>query len=225
MCFSAKASFISASFLVTIGVYLISKTRKDKKLVPFAATPLLFGIQQFCEGIVWLGIVHNVSPPLATAAMYGFIFFAGSWWPLWVPLALYQAERTFSSKKLLMITIVIGLITSVLYVISLITQPLSVENINHHLYYPQLSYPFGQATTIAQYISNTIPILYLLSTVFPFFLSTTRYTWLIGIVMGGACLTSQIFFNPSTASVWCFFAALASFLISITVFHYKKEKQ
>jgi hypothetical protein len=58
MCFSASASFIAGGALTAVGVVTLKKT-ENKKEIPFAAIPLLFGIQQLIEGVIWLTLRHH----------------------------------------------------------------------------------------------------------------------------------------------------------------------
>lgn len=51
MCFSAAASFIAGTTLSAIGVATLRNTKTTSEL-PFAAIPLLFGLQQLTEGVV-----------------------------------------------------------------------------------------------------------------------------------------------------------------------------
>lgn len=225
MCFSAKASFIAAGALSAIGLLSVRKAAHNKKLLPLATTPLMFALQQAAEGLVWITLHNNTIPPyLHTASIYGFVFFAGAWWPTWVPISIYYLEKNPTRKKILFITSMIGIVTTLLYLISMLIYPVTVTAAEHHLYYPSLSYPFGSYNTITQYIDTTIPEMYLLATVMPFFLSTIPFMWIIGLVMGLACLTSQLFYPSATASVWCFFAAIASMLIYGIVKNYKNHK-
>ena len=53
MCFSATASFISGTALCVIGVATLKQTKAPAE-IPFALIPLLFGIQQLTEGVIWL---------------------------------------------------------------------------------------------------------------------------------------------------------------------------
>ena len=56
MCFSATASFTTALVLIPVGVYCVNKaTSLQKSYWLFALMPLMFGVQQFFEGVVWLG--------------------------------------------------------------------------------------------------------------------------------------------------------------------------
>ena len=53
MCFSASASFIAGTSLSAVGVAALRNT-KARSEQPLAAIPLLFGIQQLAEGVIWL---------------------------------------------------------------------------------------------------------------------------------------------------------------------------
>ena len=53
MCFSATASFVASGALSALGVATLRATQR-KAEIPFATIPLLFGIQQFVEGVLWL---------------------------------------------------------------------------------------------------------------------------------------------------------------------------
>jgi len=53
MCFSATASFIAGVSLLVLGVATVKKAKR-KAEIPFAMIPLLFGVQQIIEGMLWL---------------------------------------------------------------------------------------------------------------------------------------------------------------------------
>src|SRR5947207_8294564 len=100
MCFSAKASFIAAGSLSVIGLLSIRKASIiKKKLIPFASTPLIFAIQQASEGIVWITLTNDLPHYFYTFGIYSFVFFAGIWWPLWLPITLYIIENKVIRKK------------------------------------------------------------------------------------------------------------------------------
>ena len=58
MCFSATASFIAGTTLSVVGVAALKRTEAKTEL-PFAAIPLLFGIQQLIEGVIWLTFSYD----------------------------------------------------------------------------------------------------------------------------------------------------------------------
>ena len=58
MCFSASASFIAGTSLSALGVVSLRRTEL-KTEQPLAMIPLLFGLQQLSEGVVWLTFSHD----------------------------------------------------------------------------------------------------------------------------------------------------------------------
>ena len=54
---------------------------------------------------------------------------------------------------------------------------------------------------------------YLIATLVPFFVSSIKRTFILGIIIGLSFIVSVIFFTLYLTSVWCFFAAVISFLI------------
>lgn len=53
MCFSATASFTASAVLGITGIATLRQV-KFKSLIFLACLPLLFAIQQFNEGLIWL---------------------------------------------------------------------------------------------------------------------------------------------------------------------------
>ena len=66
MCFSATASFTAAVTLSALGAATLTQIRSRRELL-LGSVPLLFSIQQFSEGLVWLtrddaslGSIHSL---------------------------------------------------------------------------------------------------------------------------------------------------------------------
>ena len=53
MCFSETASFLAGTGLSVLGVATLRATQRRSE-IPFAAIPLMFGLQQMVEGALWL---------------------------------------------------------------------------------------------------------------------------------------------------------------------------
>lgn len=68
MCFSASASFIAGAALTATGVATLQMTAR-KAEIPFATIPLLFGLQQITEGLIWLSFRTDTSLPDATLTL------------------------------------------------------------------------------------------------------------------------------------------------------------
>src|SRR5262249_39162470 len=92
MCFSPEASFLAGAALLPAGCYCVqSAFRKDLRYLPLAVVPVAFGVQQWSEGVVWLGLQGN-DPTLITQASVFFLFFAVAFWPFWIPFSLLVPE-------------------------------------------------------------------------------------------------------------------------------------
>lgn len=223
MCFSAKASFAAAGILSTIGILSIQKAKKNK-IALLAASPIFFAIQQGCEGIVWISLNnHDTTSPLYFFGMYGFLFFAGTFWPIWMPSTLYIVETNKKRKTLLLCLSLIGILTGLLFFISWTLQTSGAHSINHHIDYPVINYPFNIANKLyAQCVGWILSILYCITTLIPFFISSIRYLWAVGIIITAGFIVSAIFYYMAFSSVWCFFAAIGSCLLYFVIAANKK---
>ena len=222
MCFSAQASFTAAATLSVISLLSIKKARTNGTL-PLAITPLFFAIQQAAEGIVWITLATHTSSWYHYASIYSFLFFAFMWWPVWIPISLHMLEKNIFRKKLLFATFIIGLLTSIYFLLNIISYTPYAEVLSHHINYPTTSLPLGQATTITEYIQMIVYEMYLTATIFPLFFSSIPYMWILGIVIIIAFITTNILYATTVASTWCFFAALCSIINYFIIQHYKKS--
>src|SRR5437868_7049340 len=102
MCFSAPASFISSAVIATIGTAIIYRL-PNKRFWAVALIPFFFAAQQFIEGFVWLSLPHT------GVAKNLYLFFAYSFWPVWIPFSLWVAETRVKEKQLLMLFMGIGI--------------------------------------------------------------------------------------------------------------------
>src|SRR5262245_30474127 len=104
MCLSAEASFGVGVVLVPAGVYCISAAlRKHPAYLPLGAVPLFFAVQQFAEGLVWIGIDQGNAELVRVNALL-FLFFALAFWPIWVPFCAMIAEQQ-AWRKLLLVAV------------------------------------------------------------------------------------------------------------------------
>jgi hypothetical protein len=219
MCFSANASFATAGTLTVIGLLSVHAAKHNKKLIPLAASPLFFAAQQACEGFVWITLNNGDSTSFVhLAGMYGFLFFASAWWPIWIPFSLSLAEKISSRKTLLREAMHMGMITSLLLFISWTCYTTGAHIIDHHIDYPVANYPFGITNKcIAQAASWIISAMYLIATIFPFFISSITHIRIAGIIISTGLIIAYIFYIAAFPSVWCFFAAISSIILYFVV--------
>ncbi len=183
--------------MTTAGVATLSKV-KSKKEIPLASIPIIFGIQQFIEGLLW---VYIDSITLQKITTYLFLFFALLFWPVIMPLALRIIEKD-KIKKLILTTFTgIGTAISIFLLIFLLNNPISTE-IKTNIQYV-LNAPFPKFGTF----------LYIIVTCGSFLLSSEKFLKLFGIVLTLSAIISMEFYRITFVSTWCFFAAILSLII------------
>ena len=181
---------------------------RDKRWYFVACVPLLFALQQLCEGMVWIlkGSGDGGSAALV-ASTYGFLFFAFVVWPVWIPLSVLAIEPNKKRQKLLRIIRNLGLLLSGILLVSLVLYMPSAHLEGCHVYY-DVSY-FGTPMAIL--------CAYCIAVVGPLAVSSHKYAQAFGGLVFIACLISLYFYTIYFTSVWCFFSALISALVIIIV--------
>lgn len=197
MCFSAQASFIGAAALAIIGTTTL-KTATNKQDKFWAAIPLLFGFQQFCEGIVWLDLSHAIPhSALTVLAKDLYLLFALVLWVLWFPAAFLIAEQDPERKKILKVVLALGLILACInlskYPISDLSPSVNVHSIS--------------------YLSEAVlykKICYLTIIALPPILSSLKYMKFFGALIILSCFFAEYFYATAFTSIWCFLGGFVS---------------
>lgn len=204
MCFSASASFTAASVLSLIGILGI-KINSKKNLRLFSVIPLLFGIQQATEGLVWI-TMNNPESIINKISIYIFLIFAMVIWPTIVPLSLSIYDKE-PQKKILKIITAAGSMISLYAIYQLITKATTANIATNSICY--------SIANIDPFILKYGIYMYLIPTIIPFFITKMPLAKLSGITITISLIISLYFKYESYGSVWCFFAALLS---AISVF-------
>lgn len=195
MCFSAEASFGVAAALLPVGGYCIAAgLARNRSYLPLSAVPLLFGVQQLFEGVVWVGVGRD--PALANPASVGFLFFALLFWPAWVPLAAAALEPPGTRRRVFLGLAAAGLAVGAAYFLPVAAGGAEARAIGHSLRYdlPDLGWAG--------------PALYLAAVAVPLATSRDRLLRPLGAAVALAAAASSVLFEHAAASVWCFFAAV-----------------
>lgn len=200
MCFSANASFAAGIAISAVGVITLKKVQAPSQIV-FASIPLIFGIQQLAEGVLWLSIPDPTQALAQEVATYTFLFFARVVWPLWVPLAIFLLENEGKRRRMEKVLLLMGIGVSAYFALTLLIEPSEAVISEHHIFYKQ-DYP----ASLKLYSG----IFYGIVTVLPLFISRFKRMWLLGAVVGTSYIVAFYFFRHYAFSVWCFFAAVIS---------------
>lgn len=203
MCFSATASFTGGAIITLIGAAAIYKNKVPSRRV-FATIPFVFGLQQISEGFVWTALESPGHDLMLKLSTYIFLFAALVVWPTIVPLSILLMERDRRRRIILYATLAVGVIVSLCHALGLLLFDATAQISNFHISYDiNAPYTLGIAIAIA-YLAATIP---------PMFVSSTKKIVFFGIVILISYIVAQVLYMENLASVWCFFAAIASAVI------------
>jgi hypothetical protein len=226
MCFSASASFTVAGVISIVSICSLLKARSFP-LYCFALTPLFFALQQSLEGIVWLTLMQGDSTSLLNKiGVYGFLFFAGAFWPIWVSGCLYFLEDDKKRKRALFIVCVIGIIAASKILFRLVAHKHTAVISDHHIDYPMFALTYKVTAIKHVLYSYTLDLIltmaYLIAVIAPFFISSIKKMWIIGVITAIGFIVAAIFYTLAFGSVWCFFGALSTIATYYIVVNYNK---
>ncbi len=202
MCFSAPASFIAGTALSAIGLIALRNTRKRTE-VPFAMIPLLFGIQQLIEGVIWLTFSYD-APILKETMTYVYSVFSHVLWPIYVPLAVGIMEAVSWRKKAIFAFGAAGLAVGLYLLYYIVATPMVAEVVGSHIVYDS-----------PHFYLIPVMIVYLAATCVSCFFSSHGFVKLFGALMFLSFVAAYIIHVMALVSVWCFFAAIISLLIYV----------
>lgn len=212
MCFSTTASFGAGLLLSAIGAASLKKAKRPEQ-IPFASIPLIFGVQQFAEGFVWLSWSNAQFAQFQQAATYAFLLIAQAIWPILIPYAFWKMETDATRKRILAFLTGLGGVVVAFVLFFLFTRTVSASIQAHHVQY-HVDIPASMA------IWRGIP--YFMAIVISPFLSTVKHMkWLAWGTLG-AFVLAKIFFDQYLISVWCFFAAIVSLSVFFVLANQKK---
>ncbi len=210
MCFSATASFTASAVLLGIGSLTWRAARHPAER-PFAAIPLLFALQQFIEGLIWLSFGQPL-PGLASALTYAYAGFSHLLWPVFVPASVALLEPPGWRRSTLMALVAAGAAVSLILLFSIAMEGIVALPSGHHIEY-QMAYGYGELTMS----------LYLLSTAVGLLLSSHATVKAFGLLALLSFALAYAAYALWFVSVWCYFAALLSAVV-VRHFHARPRR-
>lgn len=202
MCFSASASFVAGASLSAIGVATLKAARRRSE-IPFAAIPLLFGVQQITEGVIWLTF-RSDAPVLKQTMTAIYSVFSHVLWPIYVPLAIGYLEHERWRRKILRGFLAAGVLVGLYLLYFLVTEPIVAQVVNKHIVYES-----------PHFYVVPMMLLYLAATCVSCFFSSHRFVQLFGVLALLSFIAAWVIHANALVSIWCFFAAILSLLIFV----------
>jgi hypothetical protein len=201
MCYSPTASFASAALIGTIGVMTLRHVRSPQTLL-FGATPILFALHQFTEGLVWLGLQGRIGSIGRDHAAFLFTLYAQGVLPFLMPLAVALMEPPGWRKRVVSGLTIVGAIAAMWDAYGLIFLPTRVF-VDHN------AIAYRNVMTGSLIIS----LLYILASCGALLLSSYPVVRWYGILNVIALTVVELVRDYAFASVWCFYAALMSIML------------
>jgi hypothetical protein len=218
-CISYEVSFSLSGTLLAGGGYCVRVARTvDKKLLPLAMIPLLFGIQQLCEGWVWVGLARSAHT-LTIAAATAFLFFALLVWPVWIPVSTLFTERSRGARIYLGIMVVVGAVTGVCLILPILLRP---DWLALHVTHHSIHYRISASPLVHEVPGVVWEALYLLAVATPLFVSGRKRLIQAGAALILAAAASRVFFDYAFASMWCLFAAALSLYLCFVFYRLRR---
>lgn len=203
MCFSAEASFTAGVMLTVIGAKTLKQVHKPSQIV-FASISLFFAFQQFAEGIVWTAMAYPGHAGLQRIASYVFVLMAQVLWPVLIPFSVLLMEEDKTRKKILLALTAAGAAVAAYFLYRLMSYGVYAGVFGRHITYQN---------SVRDYFAKTALIFYLFATLLPLFVSSIKRMWILGLIMTLSFVAAFVFYTRCLISVWCFFAALISFMV------------
>ena len=203
MCFSATASFVAGSTLSIAGIAILVRVEHARE-VPLASIPLLFGVQQLAEGVVWISLESH-REVLNTVATYVYSAFSHVVWPVLVPIAVGLLETVPWRRRLLRGAQAIGIAVGIYLLYSMVRYSIASTITGRSIDY--VSPNFYIVVVMAAYFAATLgsPLM-----------SSYRSINLFGFLGLIGAVAAYLVRATTFISAWCFFAAV----VSVAIYRY-----
>ena len=204
MCFSPQADLAGGLVICAIGIDAVRHVRRRRDLLMLAGIPMLLGVHQLIEALVWWWLQGYVPGGIGRVALWAYLLIAFVVLPVFIPAAVIALEPTRRRKQLMVPFVLIGAVIAVVLLAAMVRGPVSVKLAPYHLSYSiRLS---GGLLVIACYVVAVCGSL---------LVSGYRDVAIFGLVNLVAVVIIARLTVAGFASVWCGWAALSSAAVAL----------
>ncbi|HXQ62339.1 MAG TPA: DUF6629 family protein [Acidimicrobiales bacterium] len=204
MCFSPEGDLVGGLVVTTIGVDACRHLRGRNNYLLLAATPVVLGAHQIDESLVWWGLQGHVPHLAGRIAMWIYLIIAFVVVPILVPLAIMRLEPTRRRRWMIAPFVLLGTAVAVVLLITMLQDHVTVTLGSYHLAY-----------TIGLKHGLLVIGLYIVATCGSLLASGYRDILIFGVANLVAVVILARLTADGFASLWCFYAALASGAITL----------
>lgn len=197
MCFSFAASVAAGATLSAAGALTLTLARRRAER-PLASIPLLFGVQQLVEAVVWWSLDHD-APRLDVVSTSVYLLFSHVLWPVFVPLAMRCVEVVRWRRRAQAVLLALG-------------AGVALDGLGIVLRGAGAAHVEGSSLQYAR-PSLVVIALYVVATCGAALVSSRRLLRVVGAGALGLALVSWWLYTVVFVSVWCFCCAVLTLAI------------
>jgi hypothetical protein len=204
VCFSPEGDLGGGLVVTAIGVDACRHLRGRNNQMLLATLPLLLGAHQIDESLVWWSLQGHIPHLAGRIAMWIYLIIALVVVPVLVPLAILRLEPTARRRWIIVPFVVLGTVVGVVLFVTMLRGPVTVNLGTYHLAY-----------SIGLKHGLLVIGLYVVATCGSLLLSGYRHILVFGLLNLAVVVVLARLTADGFASLWCFYAALASGAISL----------
>lgn len=204
VCFSPEGDLVGGLVVTAIGVDAYRHLHGRNNHLLFATVPLVLGIHQLDESVLWWSLEGPVPHALGQVAMWIYLLIAMVVVPILIPLSIWKLQPTSRRRWIVAPFLALGIGVAIVLLITMLHGPVTVRLGAYHL-----AYSIG--------LRNGILVvgLYVLATCGALLCSGYRDIVIFGVANVIAVVILARLTADGFASLWCFYAAIASGFISL----------
>jgi hypothetical protein len=204
MCFSPEGDLAGGVVVTAIGIDACRHLRGRNNLLLLAALPLVLGAHQIDESLVWWSLQNHVPHLAGRIAMWIYLVIAMVVVPILVPVAILRLAPTARRRLIVAPFAALGLAVGIVLLVTMLRGPVTVRLGSYHLAY-----------SIGLKHGLVIIGLYVVATCGSLLVSGYHHIFIFGVVNLVVVVILARLTADGFASLWCFYAALASGAISL----------
>jgi len=213
MCFSPQGDLAGGVVVTAIGIDACRHLRGRDSLLLLAGIPLLLGAHQIDEALVWWSLQGHLPQQVGRIAMWVYLVIAMVVVPVIVPLAVFKLEPPGRRRWSILPFLALGTGVATVLLVTMLHGPVTARLNTYHL-----AYSIGLRHGIL------VVGLYIVAGCGSLLASNYRHVVIFGVANLLAIVVLARLTADGFASLWCFYAALASGAISLHLRYAKPHR-